>query len=75
VILSAFPEGGNQMSRIVRLCAAASLVALSLVVGWVGDVRAQIDDQSNGLWFVELDGSIDTFRASARAAGLDVTER
>jgi minor extracellular serine protease Vpr len=63
------------MSQRVRRCAGVTIVALSLTVGWVLNVRAQVDDESNGLWFVELDGSIDTFRASVRAAGLDVTER
>jgi minor extracellular serine protease Vpr len=63
------------MSRRIRLRAAIIAVALSLVVSWERNVNAQVDDQSNGLWFVELDDSIDTFRASVRAAGLDVTER
>jgi subtilisin family serine protease len=63
------------MSQRLRLGTAIAAVALSFVVGSVWRVDAQVDDQSNGLWFVELDGSIDTFRASVRAAGLDVTER
>ena len=63
------------MSQRLRLGTAIAAVALSLVVGSVWRVDAQVDDQANGLWFVELDGSIDTFRAAARAAGLDVTER
>jgi hypothetical protein len=52
--------------------AAIAAFAVSFIVTTAQDVDAQVDDQSNGLWFVELDSSADTFRAAARDAGVDV---
>ena len=63
------------MRRRIHRTIAAAAFALSLIVTTAGEVSAQVDDQSNGLWFVELDGSADTFRGAARDAGVNVTER
>lgn len=55
----------------------AALVALALALVHDGKLAAQgaVDDQSGGLWFVELSGSVDAFRGQARAAGVDFSER
>jgi subtilisin family serine protease len=56
-----------------RFIAGALAVALSVMGG--GAVEAATDDQSTGAWFVELSGSVDAFRAKAKASGVDFTER
>ena len=64
------------MSRRARLCAGATIVALILTAhDNSSHLLAATDDQSSGLWFVELDGSIETFRRSAGASGVNYTER
>lgn len=58
-----------------RALAAILTAALALTGNTGLHAQAAIDDQSTGLWFVELDGSIDTFRREAQAAGIAYTER
>jgi minor extracellular serine protease Vpr len=55
----------------------AGAAALALALGSIGTVRAQsaIEDGSTDLWFIELDGSVNTFRSKAKAAGIEYTER
>jgi subtilisin family serine protease len=63
------------MIRRARRFAGATVVALFVAGYWALGVNAATDDQTNGLWFVELDGTVESFRAGARAAGISFTER
>src|SRR6266545_2864160 len=56
-----------------RFFAGAVAMALAIIAG--GGVDAATDDQSTRAWFVELSGSVDAFRAKAKASGIDYTER
>jgi minor extracellular serine protease Vpr len=61
----------------VKLGVFASVVAIALATGGIGTAAAQstVEDKSNNLWFIELDSSVDTFRARAKSSRIDYTER
>ena len=67
------------MKRNTRTLAVALTIVLAMAGGQRGAVRAQaqasIDDQATGMWFIELNGSIDTFRRQAQSAGIEHAER
>jgi minor extracellular serine protease Vpr len=56
-----------------RKSAGACLVAL--VVAGFGTLVQATEDNDSGLWFVELNGSVATFRGQALASGVDFSER
>ncbi|MGH3076751.1 MAG: hypothetical protein ACRDPZ_01050, partial [Gaiellaceae bacterium] len=59
-----------------RLGALLAVGAAMVAVPAAAQVSANsVLDSPTGAWFVELDGSADGFRASARASGLRYTER
>lgn len=54
----------------------AGVIALVSVMSGSAHIAAQTAaDDSIGLWFVELDSSVDTFRARAKNSGIEFTER
>ena len=60
-----------------RSYVAAAVVAVAMASAVAARLEAQdvtIQD-STGAWFVELNGSVDTFRGQARGAGVDFSER
>jgi minor extracellular serine protease Vpr len=61
----------------VKLRIFASVLGVALATGGIGKAAAQstVEDKSNNLWFIELDSSVDTFRARARSSRIDYTER
>jgi minor extracellular serine protease Vpr len=60
----------------LRSFAGATAVALALAgTGSRASVQDVADDGGKGLWFIELDGSVDAFRQKAKASGLEFTER
>jgi minor extracellular serine protease Vpr len=68
-------EGKTHMlSSNVRFL--AGVIAIASVMAGSGHIAAQTaTDESTGLWFVELDSSVDTFRARAKDSGIGFTER
>jgi subtilisin family serine protease len=58
-----------------RFAAAAAAAALAVGGFGVFGVQAATEDQSTGLWFVELTSSVDAFRGRAKATGIEFTER
>jgi minor extracellular serine protease Vpr len=63
------------MSVKYRFLAAAAAVALAPGGLGVFRVQAATEDQASGLWFIELNGSVDTFRARAKGSGIEFRER
>jgi len=61
----------------VKLRVFASVFAIALATGGLGKAVAQstVEDRSRDLWFIELDGSVDAFRARAKSSRIDYTER
>jgi minor extracellular serine protease Vpr len=55
----------------------ASVVSIALAMAGIGSVAAQtaVEDGFNDLWFIQLDGSVNTFRARAKASGIEYSER
>jgi minor extracellular serine protease Vpr len=68
----------RQMFRGNLRFIACAIVAGFLMAG-SGHIAAQTgapgSEESNELWFVELDSSVDTFRARAKDSGITFTER
>ena len=58
-----------------RFLAAAAAVTLAVAGLGVFGAQAATEDQSSGLWFIELNSPVDTFRARARASNIEFTER
>jgi subtilisin family serine protease len=64
------------MRRLRTCCVFALFFVVLYLTAFRGTrVAAQVDDQSTGLWFVELDGSAAAFRGNAANAGITYTER
>src|SRR5829696_2330048 len=66
------------MNSNIRSVAAAVATALTIAGGGASYVRAQAQvaaEDDTGLWFIELNGSVETFRGQAQAAGIAYSER
>jgi minor extracellular serine protease Vpr len=62
-----------------RITLGALAGALAIALAWGGGTRLAAQDvavgNTTGAYFVELNAPVDTFRAQARAAGIDFSER
>jgi minor extracellular serine protease Vpr len=66
------------MHRNIRTFAVAVAAALAMAGGGARHIWAQSQvtaDDDSGVWFVELNGSVDTFRGEGQAAGIAYSER
>ena len=66
------------MNSNIRTFAIAVVTALTIAAGGARHIRAQAPmatAEEPGLWFIELNGAIQTFRGEAQAAGIVFSER
>ena len=59
-----------------RTLAAVAGVAMTLLGGAAQAAGPEVPDgETRGQWFVQVRGSLDTFRARAKASGIEFNER
>ena len=65
------------MYRTIRSVMSAVAAALAIAGGGASHVgvQAQVTDDEIGLWFIELNDSVNAFRGQAQAAGIAYSER
>ena len=60
----------------IRAWAAAAALALPMACAQTWAARIELGDrQATGRWFIEIEGSVDTFRGRAAASGIEFSEK